>query len=290
MGKPMIRLSGVSVRVFVVGAVVCLSACAPAPPVTSAFDDPYERQNRAVHELNKGIDRTLVRPLTQIAGDGDGDGGFTRPLRKAAINLGDTLEGPGRVVNNVLQGRFEDAGHNAFRLAANVVFGLGVLDPATDMGLPARDTDFGETLHAWGASEGAYLEIPVLGPSTERDFIGDLVDSALNPLSHVLPKGQRAQARGVRIAAQLAERSRFGSTIDDVLYSSADSYAQLRLIYLQNRRFELARNARRAGQDQTAQAYADPYEDPYGEGLAPDPYESNPDPTYIDPYEELYGP
>jgi phospholipid-binding lipoprotein MlaA len=41
------------------------------------------------------------------------------------------------------------------------------------------------------------------------------------------------------VASRLSDRGRYGDTIDSILYESADSYAQARLIYLQNRRFDL---------------------------------------------------
>ena len=41
------------------------------------------------------------------------------------------------------------------------------------------------------------------------------------------------------MTSSLSDRGRYAETIDSVLYESADSYAQARLIYLQNRRFEL---------------------------------------------------
>jgi len=51
-----------------------------------------------------------------------------------------------------------------------------------------------------------------------------------------------------------------------VLYDSADSYAQSRLIYLQNRRFDLGLDASAGYADPYADAAtADPYEDPYAE-------------------------
>jgi phospholipid-binding lipoprotein MlaA len=193
------------------------------------------------------------------------------------------------VVNNLLQGRIENAGHNTFRLLANLTFGFGgLLDPATSMGLPARDTDFGETLHVWGSGEGAYIEVPLLGPSTQRDTVGDVVDIALNPLGWAEGVGPVALAAGIWLFDGLADRGRFGSAIDDVLYNSADSYAQTRLIYLQNRRFELSRNAGRSVGGGLAPGpegvVVDPYADPFGEGVDPyaDPYGEALDP-YADP-------
>ena len=57
------------------------------------------------------------------------------------------------------------------------------------------------------------------------------------------------------IVRRMGDRGRFSDTVDSILYESADSYAQTRTIYLQNRRFELARN--------DEDAYLGLYDDPY---------------------------
>jgi len=45
------------------------------------------------------------------------------------------------------------------------------------------------------------------------------------------------------IVRRLGDRGRYSDTVDSILYESADSYAQARLIYLQNRRFELGESS-----------------------------------------------
>jgi phospholipid-binding lipoprotein MlaA len=142
--------------------------------------------------------------------------------------------------------------HNLFRFAINSTLGIaGLFDPATSMGLEARDSDFGQTLHVWGVGEGAFVEMPVFGPRTERDAWGTVVDIALNPTRIILPADvPTVEARAVQL---VDARHSFGSTIDGVLYDSADSYALSRSIYLQNRRFFLAE-----GQ---SDVYFDPYDD-----------------------------
>jgi len=115
--------------------------------------------------------------------------------------------------------------------------GLG--DPATAAGLPSQDTSFGETLAVWGFREGAYLELPVLGPSTERDAAGKVVDLFLNPLRYILPSPESVVPTVAKAADGLGKRGQFDSSISGVLYESADSYAQLRAVYLQNSRFDL---------------------------------------------------
>lgn len=226
-----------------------LSACASAQP--GAVNDPYEPLNRRVHAFNKGLDAAVLRPLSRPAGE-------TTPTpvtisadaRPSAVppgpigmiaNVSANLSLPGKVVNSLLQGRPEPAVRNTFRFLVNTTVGLGgVLDPAgADFALPEIDTDFGETLHVWGVPEGAYLELPVLGPSTERDLAGKVVDAVIDPVDNWLNHDQRIAKTAARIVSKAGDRTQFGSTVDSVLHDSADSYAQTRLLYLQHRRFEL---------------------------------------------------
>ena len=221
-----------------------LMGCATAPPGEIA--DPHEPMNRRVHAFNKALDANLLRPATRMA-KGDGAprarvAGQPPGVLQMVGNFGSNLSLPGKVVNSLLQGRPEPAVKNTFRFALNTTLGLGGLfDPAcSDFALPETDTDFGETLHVWGVPAGAYLELPLLGPSTERDLAGKIVDFVLiDPLDNVLTDEQKLAGTAARIVSKAGERARFGSTVDSVLHESADSYAQTRLLYTQHRRYEL---------------------------------------------------
>ena len=72
---------------------------------------------------------------------------------------------------------------------------------------------------------------------------GRVVDAVLNPLRRIAGAEVALAGTGARLADRIIDRRRFGGTVDDILYGSADSYAQSRLIYLQNRRFELGIDA-----------------------------------------------
>ena len=237
--------------------------------MATGINDPYEQENRVRHEFNRKLDRALLRP----AGKGYVQA-IPTPLQDGVSNFADNLGEPSHFVNHVLQGDVEGAVMNTLRFALNSTIGLGgMIDMASALGMPEFDTDFGETLHTWGVGEGAYVELPVLGPSTQRDAFGRMVDLFTNPLTNSLPKPERYYATGTSIASKIGDRGRFSDTVDSVLYESADSYAQSRLIYLQNRRFELGGSAGAA------------YDDPYATGADAPNYEDPYDDPYADPYD-----
>ena len=221
-------------RAFGLLLLALVAGCTTPDGPTDVFD-PYETRNRRIHEFNKGLDRNFVRPVARGYGRA-----VPEPVRTGVSNFGSNLDGPGQVTNDLLQANFADASHNAVRFVVNSTLGVaGIFDVATPLGLTARPTDFGETLHVWGTPEGAYLEGIATGPSTERDTAGRIVDFFTNPLSWVLPTDARIAGFGARVGGAVDDRYRYDSTVSDVLYNSADSYAQARSLYLQNRRFEL---------------------------------------------------
>ena len=237
-------------RALLIAAALALpiAACAPAP-IAQGVNDPFEAQNRRVHAFNKGVDRAVLRPAAS------GYGAVPEPVREVARNFAGNLTQPRFVVNDIAQGEADDAVHNLFRFLLNSTLGVaGLFDPAASFGLAPRETGFGETLHVWGVGEGPYVELPLLGPSTARDAVGGVADIFLNPLPYALEDDAAAAARVAALSARLDQRLRFGESIDQVLYQSADSYAAARSLYLQNRRFKLGGD----GAD-----YLETYEDPY---------------------------
>ena len=228
-----------------------MAACS-TPDTAVQFHDPYEAQNRKFHAFNKSVDRTVLRPASKAYG-----AATPTPIKRGLSNFASNASLPSKFVNASLQGDIEGAGRNFFRFLINTTFGIGGLLDVAGNDIPEEDADFGETLAVWGAKEGAYLELPLLGPSTERDAAGRIVDFFTNPLRGALNDETSQTLSVARTGSTLGNRDTFGSTIDATLYESADSYAQLRLFYLQNRRFELGEAA----------AEIDPYEDPFDDPL-----------------------
>ena len=241
-----------------------LTACTvpDRPQQPGEVFDPYEKTNRGIHSFNLGVDKVFFRPASK---------GYVQivpaPMVTSFSYFADNISEPGNMVNAILQGNGKRAGTALARFLINSTIGIvGLADPATEFGIPADHTDFGETLYVWGVQEGAYVELPLLGPSNQRDAVGTLVDFFTNPISYA--RHNPADNIGVyaEIVQRMGNRGRYSDAVDSILYESADSYAQSRIIFLQNRRFELA------GDD------GDVYSDPYSETFPDDPYE--------DPYAE----
>lgn len=229
------------------------TACT-APPPRAEINDPDEELNRKTHSFNKGVDQYILRPIaTATVKPGGG------PVSRGVVNFARNLSGPTDILNSLLQLRLGRAVENTLKFAINTTVGVGGLfDVAQKMGIEGNDTDFGETLHVWGFGEGRYLDAPFVGPTTTRDLTGLIVDIAVNPLQIWLPEPESYVGTVAGAASAVIDRGRFVDTVDSILYESADSYAQARILYLQNRRYQL-------GQTVGDDTLIDPYEDPYAQ-------------------------
>ncbi len=239
--------------VLAVVMLVFLQACtAPAP---KAINDPHEASNRRTHEANRKVDTALIRPAAGAYGSV-----LPAPVRQGVGNFASNLNLPGVIVNNLLQLNIDGAVKNSWRFVINTTIGLGgVFDPSSSIELYEDSSDFGETLHVWGVGEGEYVELPFIGPSTQRDTVGMVVDVFTNPLTFGAPSPEKFMGPVAKGLSKLGDRYTYSSTVDAILYDSADSYAQARLLYLQSRRFQLGQE--QTNEDQGDDGYDDYYAD-----------------------------
>tara|TARA_R110001632_G_scaffold193937_2_gene314904 strand:+ start:1564 stop:2310 length:747 start_codon:yes stop_codon:yes gene_type:complete len=232
---------------IVIALIAGLAGCGSAGRIQpTGINDPHEQSNRKVHNFNK-----------KLAGSGNGSGlahAVPMGIQTVVHNIAENLSMPQVAVNSALQADVKGFGIASYRFLTNTVLGVGgIADVASEFQIPKHDTDFGETLYVWGASEGPYYELPFVGPSTGRDVAGRAVDLFTNPLSYVLPRPEKYIGTATGFADSVFKNSRRSDAINDVLQGSTDSYSQARLIYLQKRRYELSR---RTGAPVT---YDDPY-------------------------------
>ncbi|MDG1749047.1 MAG: VacJ family lipoprotein [Porticoccaceae bacterium] len=197
--------------------------------------DPLQQLNRKVYKLNfEVLDPALIKPIATLY-----DRLTPRPVRIGINNFFSNLDEIPNAVNSLLQGKIGQAANDTGRFIINSVFGLGgVFDIATDAGMqPSQGEDFGQTLAVWGVSEGPYLMLPFLGPSTLRDAPSNVLDSFLDPFAYNDNYGMRAGIKAIDIVALRAELL----GIDDVM--SGDKYIFVRDVYLQNREYVIADGA-----------------------------------------------
>lgn len=207
-------------------------------------NDPWEGFNRAMFTVNDVLDTYILAPIATAYG-------FVFPdFAKQMLQRGfDNLSAPVRLANDLLQWELGDAGVTTGRFLFNTLAGLGgLLDPAGELGLHEKPSDFGQTLHAYGVPSGPYLVLPILGPSTLRDAGGSSVDSFFQPLGYFLPFEYSIALSG---SEAIVDREPLLGVIDDLKSTSIDYYASIRSIYLQDRAAELDRtgNGRTSGVD-----------------------------------------
>lgn len=145
--------------------------------------DPLEPVNRVTFTVNHGLYTYLFRPISKGY-----QAVFPKVVRTGIHNVFENVRFPVRFVNDALQGNFKRAGQETGRFLVNTVVGVGGIGRPSDhipalANVPAADT--GQTFAKWGIGHGAYLVLPVLGPSSLRDTVGLAGDYALNPINWV---------------------------------------------------------------------------------------------------------
>ncbi|MCU7645235.1 MlaA family lipoprotein [Pseudomonas piscis] len=145
--------------------------------------DPLESWNRRVYHFNYRFDQWVFLPV--VDGYRYITPGF---LRTGVSNFFNNLGDVPNLLNSLLQFKGQRSMETTARLLVNTTIGIaGLWDPATKMGLPRQGEDFGQTLGFYGVPSGAYLILPILGPSNLRDTAGLAVDysaeSAINFLN-----------------------------------------------------------------------------------------------------------
>jgi phospholipid-binding lipoprotein MlaA len=191
--------------------------------------DPLEPLNRTIFKLNDTMDEAIFKPVAKGYKTA-----IPKPIRTGVTNFFSNIADVFIAVNNLLQGKPEDAASDVCRVIANTTFGiLGIFDVATSFGHEKHDEDFGQTLGRWGFGSGAYLVLPFFGPRTVRDSVGLAVDLKVDPVTnigHVPTRNTAVAVRTIDTRANLLD-------VSDILDEAAlDRYVFVRNAYLQRRK------------------------------------------------------
>ena len=210
-------------------AAAALAAAAGCASTSADPRDPLEGINRAVYAFNDQVDQIVLAPAARLYRNLLPDA-----LREMVGNFFNNLDDLFIGANNLLQGKPADAVNDWARFAFNTVFGvLGVWDIASEMGLEKHNEDFGQTLGYWGAGDGPYLVLPLLGASTLRDAAALPVDWAGDPVTVHRPVDESNAMTALRLVGRRAQLLEASRTLEE---ASLDRYVFLRESYLQRRR------------------------------------------------------
>src|SRR3546814_781744 len=122
------------------------------------------------------------------------------------------------------------------RFAINSTIGAaGVFDVAkkAPINLPYRSNGFANTLGFYGVEPGPYFFLPLVGPTTLRDMVGDGIDLLVLPVSVGKPFNQTAYAVPTTVINRLNDRVARDAEIERLQEESADPYVETRSLYLE---------------------------------------------------------
>jgi len=221
-----VLLVGCALSIFI------LAGCASNPPRGQVYD-PVEKVNRGTFWFNNQLDKFLMKPLSQ---------GYVavvpRRGRIMVSNFFDNALYMDTILNDFLQGKGAQGTSDVGRFVVNSTLGIGgFFDPATSMGMEKHQEDFGQTLGVWGAGQGAYLVLPVYGPSTARDAPGVAVSAVTSAVFWAGFFLTPAVSIPISILAAADLRSRASNAIRFVNESALDPYVFTREAWVQHRTF-----------------------------------------------------
>jgi phospholipid-binding lipoprotein MlaA len=199
---------------------------------TVVISDPFESANRAVFAFNNAVDDAYIHPVVE---------GYRTvvpsPARTGVRNALRNLKSPVTFANQLLQGDVDGAGNVLLRAVVNTFVGLGGLfDVAGMEGINYEQEDFGQTLGVWGVGHGPYLVVPVLGPSSLRDYAGYFVDAFADPLRWYLFNTDQEGLYYTKAGMDYLDlRESLIDVLRDLESSSIDYYASVRSTYYQRR-------------------------------------------------------
>ncbi|MGH8751513.1 MAG: MlaA family lipoprotein [Burkholderiales bacterium] len=210
-------------------AALLMSGCASTPKGDDN-GDPYEGVNRSIYKFNDTLDRAVIKPVAT---------GYVKvtpePLRNSVSNFFDNVGYFNTILNDFFQGKLKQGFADTSRFLLNSTVGaLGLVDVASKVGLPPHEEDLGQTLGVYGASQGPYLVLPLLGPNTVRDSPGLAMSAVTNGLFYV---SSLVITFPLGVLGVIDARARAASSLQIVDEAALDRYVFLRDAYLQHRRF-----------------------------------------------------
>ena len=170
-----------------IGLALAIAASVSACATGTNPRDPLEGYNRAMFKFNDTIDQVALKPVATAYKT------VTPSFVQTGVgNFFGNLADVWSAVNNLLQGKGEAGLQDVVRVSMNSTFGIfGLIDFASQAGIPKHNEDFGQTLGWYGIQPGPYVMLPLLGPSTVRDTVALPLDMTGDPWRYKDPVSVR---------------------------------------------------------------------------------------------------
>lgn len=198
--------------------------------------DPLAKVNAKSFAVTQTIDDNVTAPLARAY-----EHTMPSPVRAGLRNFLFNLHEPVVFVNFVLQHKVGKAAETFARFALDSTVGMaGLLDVAKrrPFNLPRRPNGFADTLGFYGVRPGAYLFLPLMGPTTVRDLAGGLLDRLLLPAVPGTPFRGATWTVPTGVLHTLNKRIEFDGELQQQR-ASADPYVARRDYYLSKRQAEI---------------------------------------------------
>ncbi len=198
--------------------------------------DPLQSLNAEAFGAIQGVDDAVVGPVAEVY-----EKALPSPVRTGLINFLSNLGEPVNFLNYLLQLKPGKAMETLGRFAINSTIGVaGFVDVAKKppFNLPRRINGFANTLGYYGVEQGAFLFLPLIGPTTVRDMFGRIVDLSVLPFAIGKPFNDLAYTLPSGIITSLDFRVEQDEQLRK-LREANDPYAATRELYLQKRQAEI---------------------------------------------------
>jgi phospholipid-binding lipoprotein MlaA len=214
-------------KLLALAALAILSGCATTG---GRPYDPFEASNRAMFAINEPLVEYVAKPVAEL---------WTAVtpsfVRTALTNYVNNIDDLFSIINSGLQGKWEKMGHDMGRVMINTGFGLlGLIDIASEAGIPRGMEDFGQTFGYWGIPQGPYLFIPLWGPTTVRDGTGSILRLLWSPTNEIPNVAVRNVVYGLVTVNETPGVVDAWKLVDQ---ASLDRYTFVRRSYLQRREY-----------------------------------------------------
>jgi len=211
----------------------------------SNISDPLSGYNRAMTSFNDKVIIYALNPVSEAYAYV-----VPQPFRLGISNFIHNINFPVRLVNNLLQLKFQNSSDEIERFIINSTVGLGgLMDPAKNhMKTPIlpHNEDFGQTLGYYGIGSGFHIVLPFFGPSNVRDLAGITLDAYASPLVNVkgwenykIPNNL-GQSIGIVTLHFINKNSLHSGEYESIKKDAIDLYPFLRDIYEQKRISDIA--------------------------------------------------